>query len=441
MPVTAVMLRGARILGRKAADIHIHNGIIVAIGADLPGEAATEVDCAGLVALPGLVDLHTHLRDPGPVETENMRSATAAAARGGFTAVCAMANTDPVADTPEVVIDVYSRAARAGICDVYPVGAVSRGLTGRDLADIPGMAGSPARVRIFSDDGKCVHDAALMRRALIAVKDVEGVLAQHAQDPQLTPGAQAHEGEVSRELGLPGWPPVAEEAIIARDALMAHHLGARLHVCHVSTAGSVEIIRWAKSQGWPVTAEVTPHHLVLTDDLIRTGDTSFKVNPPLRTAADVSALRHALADGTIDAVATDHAPHPVGDKAKPWHQAPMGMLGLETALAVVAEAMVGTGLLNWAGVADRMCTRPARIASIRQWHGRPLQPGAPANLCLLDPGRRWTVEPEQLASQSRNTPFAQHSFSARVVATLLRGQPTYDLDGRFGLAYHPWVCP
>ena len=320
---------------------------------------------------PGLVDLHTHLREPGREDAETVVTGTRAAAAGGFTAVHAMANTDPVADTAGVVEQVWRLGAEAGHCDVHPVGAVSVGLAGERLAELGAMADSAARVRVFSDDGHCVSDAVLMRRALEYVKAFDGVIAQHAQEPALTVDAQMNEGELSGRLGLAGWPAVAEEAIIARDCLLAAHVGSRLHVCHVSTAGSVEIIRWAKSKGWDVTAEVTPHHLLLTDELAESYDPLFKVNPPLRTKADVEALREGLADGTIDAVATDHAPHPVEDKECEWAAAAFGMLGLETALSVVQEAMVETGLLDWAGVADRMSTRPARDRPGRR-------PGPPA---------------------------------------------------------------
>jgi dihydroorotase len=281
---------------------------------------------------------------------------------------------------------------------------------------------------VFSDDGHCVSDAALMRRALEYVKAFDGVIAQHPQEPRLTEDAQMNEGEVSGRLGLAGWPAVAEEAIIARDCLLAAHVGSRLHVCHVSTAGSVEIIRWAKAKGWQVTAEVTPHHLYLTDELAESYDPIYKVNPPLRTKADVEALREALADGTIDCVATDHAPHPAEAKETEWAPAAMGMIGLETALPVVQAAMVETGLLDWAAVADRMSVRPARIGRLRG-HGHLPEPGAPANLTLYDPGARAVVDPAASVSRSRNTPFAGLELPGRVHATFLRGRPTV-LDGR-----------
>ena len=291
-----------------------------------------------------------------------MLTGTRAAAIGGYTAVHAMANTFPVADTAGVVEQVWRLGKESGYCDVQPVGAVTVGLEGKQLAELGAMADSAAQVRVFSDDGKCVDDAVIMRRALEYVKAFDGVVAQHAQEPRLTEGAQMNEGTVSGELGLTGWPAVAEESIIARDVLLAAHVGSRVHICHLSTAGSVEIVRWAKSKGWDVTAEVTPHHLLLTDELVRSYDPVYKVNPPLRTEADVLALREALADGTIDCVATDHAPHPHEDKDCEWAAAAMGMVGLETALSVVQHTMVDTGLLDWAGVADRMSARPAASA-------------------------------------------------------------------------------
>ncbi|WP_344916361.1 dihydroorotase [Streptosporangium oxazolinicum] len=426
-----IVIRGARILGGDPADILIRDGLLVEIGQGLTGGETVEAE--GLIALPGLVDLHTHLREPGREDAETVATGTRAAALGGYTAVHAMANTEPVADTAGVVEQVWRLGQEAGHCDVRPVGAVTVGLGGERLAELGAMADSAARVRVFSDDGKCVSDAVLMRRALEYVKAFDGVVAQHAQEPRLTEGAQMNEGAVSGRLGLTGWPAVAEEAIIARDCLLAAHVGSRLHVCHVSTAGSVEIIRWAKSKGWDVTAEVTPHHLLLTDDLVEDSPVGsynpiYKVNPPLRTRADVEALREALADGTIDCVATDHAPHPVEDKETEWAAAAMGMIGLETALAVVQEAMVDTGLLDWAGVAERMSLAPARIGRLQD-HGRPIEAGAPANITLYDPSVRAEVDPSGYASRSRNTPYQGLTLPGRVVATFLRGRPTV-LDGK-----------
>ena len=426
--MSAYLLRGARPYAGGPVDLLLAGGVLAEVGPRLSAAGAEVVDADGLVALPGLVDLHTHLREPGREDAETVATGTAAAALGGFTAVHAMANTDPVADTAGVVEQVWRLGREAGHCDVHPVGAVSVGLAGERLAELGAMADSAARVRVFSDDGHCVDDAVLMRRALEYVKAFDGVIAQHAQEPRLTQGAQMNEGELSGVLGLAGWPPVAEEAVIARDVLLAGHVGSRLHVCHVSTAGSVEILRWAKARGCNVSAEVTPHHLLLTDELVASYDPVFKVNPPLRSAADVEALRVALADGTIDAVATDHAPHPVEDKDCEWAAAAMGMVGLETALSVVQQTMVETGLLDWAGVADRMSTRPARIGRL-DGQGRALVPGAPGNVVLVDPAARWTVDPYALASRSANTPFAGHTLPGRVVATFLRGRPTV-LDGK-----------
>jgi dihydroorotase len=407
-------------------DVRLADGVIAEIGSGLTG--GEEVDGAGCVLLPGLVDLHTHLREPGREDAETVASGTLAAALGGFTAVHAMANTNPVADTAGVVEQVKRLGQEAGHCDVVPVGAVTVGLEGKDMAELGTMADSAARVRVFSDDGKCVSDASLMRRALEYVKAFDGVIAQHAQEPRLTDGAQMNEGVNSSMLGLTGWPAVAEEAIIARDCLLAGHVGGRLHVCHVSTAGSVELIRWAKGKGWDVTAEVTPHHLLLTDDCAHGYDPTYKVNPPLRTQGDVDALREGLADGTIDCVATDHAPHALEDKETEWGAALPGMTGLETALSVVVATMVEPGLLTWRQVAERMSETPARIGRLED-HGRPLAVGEPANVVLVDPAARWTVDPTQSASRSRNTPFAGRELPARVRATFLRGTPTV-LDGK-----------
>jgi len=420
-----VLLRAVAPLGATRVDVLLEGGVIADVGKRVDAPADAEViDAGGLVLLPGFVDLHTHLREPGREDAETIATGSAAAALGGFTAVHAMANTDPVADNAEIVEQVARLGALAGLVDVRPVGAVSKGLAGERLAEIGNMARSAAAVRVFSDDGRCVHDALLMRRALEYLKPFDAVLAQHAQDPRLADHAScAHEGEVSGRLGLPGWPAVAEESIVARDVMLTEHTGSRLHVCHVSTAGSVEVIRWAKSRGIAVTAEVTPHHLLLTCDLLADYDPVYKVNPPLRRAEDVAALRAGLADGTIDAVATDHAPHASHDKDHAFADAAFGMLGLQTALGVVAETMVASGLLDWAGVADRMSVRPAAIGRLGG-HGRPLEVGEPANLTLVDPAGSYLVDADALASKSRNTPFAGRTFPATVVATFLRGRPT-----------------
>jgi dihydroorotase len=419
------LLRGAAPLGGAPVDVLLDRGLIAELGPGLDAPADAEVvDAEGLVLLPGFVDLHTHLREPGREDAETIATGSAAAALGGFTAVHAMANTDPVADTAEMVEQVARLGELAGLVDVRPVGAVSKGLAGERLAEIANMARSAAAVRVFSDDGHCVHDALLMRRALEYLKPFDAVLAQHAQDPRLADSAScAHEGEVSGRLGLPGWPGVAEESIVARDVMLTEHTGSRLHVCHVSTAGTVEVIRWAKARGVDVTAEVTPHHLLLTCDLLTGYDPVYKVNPPLRPAEDVAALRAGLADGTIDAVATDHAPHAPHDKDHAFADAAFGMLGLQTALGVVVETMIQTGLLDWAGVADRMSVRPAVIGRLAG-HGRPIGVGEPANLTLVDPAGSYLVDPDTLASKSRNTPFAGRLLPAAVVATFLRGRVT-----------------
>jgi dihydroorotase len=426
------IVRGARVLGAKATDLLLRDGRVEDIGAGLTAQNATVLDAGGLVALPGLVDLHTHLREPGREDAETVESGTQAAALGGFTAVHAMANTEPVADTAGVVEQVWRLGKEAGHADVRPVGAVTAGLGGERLAELGAMADSAARVRVFSDDGRCVSDPLLMRRALEYVKAFDGVIAQHAQEPRLTDGAQMNEGELAGRLGLRGWPSVAEEAVVARDILLAAHVGSQVHVCHVSTGGTVAIIRLAKQAGLAVTAEVTPHHLMLSEELASTYDPQYKVNPPLRTADDVAELQAGLADGTIDAVATDHAPHPVEDKDCEWEAAAFGMLGLETALSVVQATMVDTGLLDWAGVADRMSTAPARIGRCDggdNAQGRPLAVGEPANLVLIDPSATRVVDARELASLSRNTPYDGLTLPGRVVATFLRGRSTV-LDGK-----------
>ena len=416
------VIQGVTLYGEgEPVDVALHEGVIAEIGQGLAGVDVLEA--SGCVLLPGFVDLHTHLREPGREDAETVETGTQAAAVGGFTAVHAMANTTPVADTAGVVEQVWRLGQQHGSCDVFPVGAVTVGLEGKEMAELGTMADSAARVRVFSDDGRCVSDASLMRRALEYVKAFDGVIAQHAQEPRLTDGAQMNEGVNSAMLGLTGWPAVAEEAIIARDCLLAAHVGGRLHVCHLSTAGSVELLRWAKSKGWDVTAEVTPHHLLLTDDACCGYDATYKVNPPLRTQADVDAVREGLADGTIDAVATDHAPHALQDKETEWGAAAMGMTGLETALGIVAKTMVETGRLTWRQVAQRMSETPARIGRL-EGHGRPLAVGEPANVVVVDPTAGWVVDPAAMASRSRNTPFAGERLPARVRATFLRGKLT-----------------
>lgn len=423
------LLTGLTLPNGSKSDIAISDGKISKIAPNLiAAEGFTKVDLAGSIALPGLVDLHTHLREPGKEDAETVLSGTMAAAKGGFVAVSAMANTSPVADTAGVVEQVFALGQSAGFADVFPIGAVTEGLKGENLAEIGAMAHSRARVRVFSDDGSCVFDPLVMRRALEYVKKFDGVIAQHAQEPRLTQGAQMNEGEISSRLGLKGWPAVAEEAIIARDVLLADHVQSRLHICHLTTAGGVEIIRWAKARGISVTAEVTPHHLLLTDESALGYDPIFKVNPPLRTQRDVEALREGLADGTIDIVATDHAPHPAEAKECEWQEAAFGMLGLESALSIINQTMVATGLMNWEAVADRMSYAPAKIARYAD-HGKALTVGAIANITLINPAQPYRVDRDLVASRSRNTPFHGMDLQGVVTATFFRGLPTY-LNGK-----------
>jgi len=424
--VMNLLIKGADLAGAGRQDLLIRDGVIAEIGTLEPGSRSIDqsIEADGLIALPGLVDLHTHLREPGREDAETIASGSAAAAIGGFTAVLAMANTTPVTDTAEAAERVLDLGRLAGLVDVQPVGAVTKGLAGEELAELGLMAHSRARVRVFSDDGKCIHDARVMRRALEYVKAFGGVVSQHAQDPKLADHqACCHEGELSGRLGLPGWPGVAEEIIVARDVMLARHTGSRVYIAHVSTAGSVEVIRWAKAQGIAVTAEVTPHHLMLTTDLVSGYDPTFKVNPPLRPSEDVQVLRAALADGTIDIVATDHAPHARHDKEHAFIDAAFGMLGLETALSVVSEVMVVPGLLDWAGVARVMSAAPARIAGL-SGHGRPIAVGEPANLTLVDPSAVVTVDKEASLSLSRNNPWHGRRLTGAVHATVLHGLPT-----------------
>ncbi|WP_298228800.1 dihydroorotase [Gryllotalpicola sp.] len=421
--MTTTLVKGATLPDGTTADLLLENGFIAERGSGLSRADATVVDAAGLVALPGLVDLHTHLREPGFEQSETVLTGTRAAASGGYTAVFAMANTSPVADTAGVVEQVLTLGEAAGYATVRPVGAVTAGLRGEQLAELGAMASSRARVRVFSDDGQCVSDPLLMRRALEYVKAFGGVIAQHAQEPRLTVGAQLNEGALSAELGLAGWPAVAEEAIIARDVLLAEHVGSRLHVCHLSTAGSVDVVRWAKARGIRVTAEVTPHHLFLTEELARGYDARYKVNPPLRTAEDVAALREALADGTIDIVATDHAPHPVEAKDVEWDAAANGMVGLESALSVVHAAVVADGRLGWADVARVMSSAPAAIGSLAGYD-RPLAVGSPANVTLYDPSASRVFGTADLHGKSVNSPYLGVDLPGRVVWTFRDGFAT-----------------
>lgn len=427
MTDTTYLIRGATLVDGSRTDLLVGDGRVLETGAGLSSVGATEVDADGLLALPGLVDLHTHLREPGYEQSETVLTGTRAAAAGGFTAVFAMANTWPVADTAGVVEQVLSLGEAAGYATVRPIGAVTVGLEGKRLAELGAMADSRAKVRVFSDDGKCVSDPLLMRRALEYVKAFDGVIAQHAQEPRLTVGAQMNEGALSGELGLAGWPAVAEESIIARDVLLAEHVGSHLHVCHVSTAGSVDVIRWAKARGIDVTAEVTPHHLLLTEDLAGGYDARYKVNPPLRRGEDVEALRAGLADGTIDIVATDHAPHPVESKDCEWDAAAFGMVGLESALSVVQASVVDSGMLDWADIARVLSATPAHIGRLAG-HGLPIEAGAPAELFLYDPTASREFSTGDLTGKGVNSPYLSMTLPGRVIATFHRGRATV-LDG------------
>ena len=417
---SSYILKGGSLPNGTKSDIAIKDGLISAIGTSLDASGSEIFDIANCVVLPGLVDLHTHLREPGREDAETVLSGSRAAVKGGFTAISAMANTSPVADTAGVVEQVFRLGQEAGLCDVFPVGAVTQGLEGEKLSEMGAMANSIAKVRVFSDDGHCVSDPLVMRRALEYVKQFGGVIAQHAQEPRLTVGAQMNEGIVSAKLGLKGWPAIAEESIIARDVLIAEHVSSRLHICHVTTAGGVEIIRWAKARGIDVTAEVTPHHLLLTDDLASSYDPIYKVNPPLRTHKDVMALREALAEGIIDIVATDHAPHPAETKECEWQEASFGMLGLETALSIVMHTMVDTGLMNWEQVSDRLSIAPARIGGYGD-HGQEIAVGKSAHLSVINPTASWRVDRDLVASRSRNTPFHGMEFPGVVTHTFFKG--------------------
>jgi dihydroorotase len=415
-----IKINNAKLADNSVVDLEINNGVISKLGKS-SGKQTDGIDATGKLLLPGLVDLHTHLREPGREDSETVLTGSQAAVAGGYTAISSMANTNPVADTAGVVEQIYRLGKEAGLCDVNPIGAVTKGLNGEQLAELGAMADSIAGVRIFSDDGKCVSDPLIMRRALEYVKTFNGIIAQHAQEPRLTINAQMNEGSVSARIGLPGWPAIAEEAIIARDILLAEHVQSRLHICHLTTAGGVELVRWAKQRGIQVTAEVTPHHLLLTDDLVENYDPIYKVNPPLRTQKDVMALREGLAEGIIDIVATDHAPHPVEDKDCEWQAAAFGMVGLETAFSVVVKTMIESKLMSWTDLADRMSVKPAQIAGYKQ-QGQVIAENAPANLILVDTASSWQVQRNNLKSKSKNTPFDGMNLPAVISDVIYNGK-------------------
>ncbi|WP_291343848.1 dihydroorotase [Corynebacterium sp.] len=420
-----MLLTGVRPYGEgEDVNVLVRDGIIAEIGADVTaGDDAEVLDFDSLVLLPGLVDIHVHMREPGREDTETLATGSAAAARGGFTAVFTMANTAPVTDDPAIAESVWLKAQAIGLCDVHPVGSITKGLKGQGLTEFGMMADSQAKVRMFSDDGKCVDDPQIMRRAIEYARGEDVLLAQHCEDPRLTKGAVAHEGPTAARLGLGGWPRVAEESIVARDAIMARDYGGRMHICHASTEGTVELLKWAKGQGIPLTAEVTPHHLVLTDARLETFDGVNRVNPPLREDRDAKALREALIDGVIDCVATDHAPHGSEEKCCEFEHAKPGMLGLETSLPIIAEQFVLDGPCDWRWLAKVMSEKPAEIVRL-PGHGRPIAVGEPANLTVVDPGRRWTVHGADLASKAENTPYEDMEMAVSVAATVLRGRVT-----------------
>jgi dihydroorotase len=408
----------------RRGDLAVREGYVTEAGSVEDSYGLTTVDADGLVVLPGFVDLHTHLRQPGREDAETISSGSRAAAVGGYTAVLAMANTDPTTDTAEAAEHVHALGKACGLVDVQPVGAVTKGLGGAELAELGLMHRSRARVRVFSDDGRCVADGRVMRRALEYVRAFDGVVSQHSQDPALAgPAACCHEGELSGRLGLPGWPPVAEASIIARDVMLAEHTGARVHVAHVTTAEGLDVVRWAKARGTRVTCEVTPHHLALGTELLGGYDPVFKVNPPLRPDEDRDALREGLLDGTVDAVATDHAPHARHDKEHAFVDAAFGMLGLETAFSVVHDLLVAGGPLTLADLGRVMSRSPARIAGL-EGHGRPIGPGEPANLVLVDPAARITVDRDASHSLARNNPWHGRALTGAVHTTILRGRVT-----------------
>ena len=420
-----LVIKNVRLYGEgEPTDVVVKDGIIATIGATAEAEDAQVIDGQGNVLLPGLVDMHVHLREPGREDTETIETGSKAAAKGGFTAVFTMANTNPVTDQPIIAESVWAKSQALALCDVHPVGSITKGLEGKTLTEFGMMARSDAKVRMFSDDGKCVQDPQLMRRALEYAKGMDVLLAQHAEDDRMTGGASAHEGETAAKLGLRGWPRVAEESIVARDALLARDYGNRVHICHASTQGTVELLKWAKEQDIPLTAEVTPHHLLLTDETARTYDPVFKVNPPLRTEEDVMALRQAVADGIIDVIGTDHAPHPAETKECEWACAANGMTGLEQALSIIQMTLVDTGMITWRDVARILSEEPAKIGRLDHEQGRPLAEGEPANIVLVDPKATRVIKPEEQATTGKNNPYRGMEVPGSIRATFYAGHPT-----------------
>ena len=419
--MSGILITGGTVLdqtGLRRADVRIANGVVMAVGEGLPPIAGEEtLDAVGCIVSPGFVDLHTHLREPGREEAETIETGSRAAAKGGYTCVVAMPNTDPTQDSVSVIEFVRRQGEAAGLCDVRPSASITIGRQGRQLSPLAELA--DAGVHLFTDDGDGVQDPLLMRRALEYATDLGIVLAQHCEVKRLTEGAVMHEGHCCSKFGLPGWPSIAEELMVFRDIELVRLTGAPIHILHLSTARSVELVRAAKAEGLPVTAEATPHHISLTDELLAGYSSLYKVNPPLRTMADVEAVRAGLADGTIDAIATDHAPHAPETKEQPLDQAPPGMLGLETALGVSLASLD----MPIADVVAALTWKPAAIAGVAEQHGRPISPGEPANLTVFDPTAEWQVVPAQLASKSRNTPFVGVALKGKVQHTVLKGEP------------------
>ena len=414
-----VVLKGGRVVdsrGERIADVAVQGGVVVEVGEQL--SSSRTIDASGCVVAPGFVDLHAHLREPGKEEAETIETGSRAGAKGGYTALVAMPNTDPPQDSVAVIDFVREQGKRAGLLEVVPSGCITLGRQGETLAPMAELAA--AGVRIFTDDGNGVQDELLMRRAMEYAKGLGVTLAQHCEVATLTKGAVMNECQCCTSLGLPGWPSIAEELMVFRDIELARLTGARVHFLHLSTARSVELVRAAKRDGLPITAEVTPHHLSLDETRLTTFDTVFKVNPPLRSLADIAALRAGVVDGTIDALATDHAPHPRRDKELTLDQAPPGMLGLETALGV-ALGVLDVSLTQLVRI---MSIHPAQIAGIADRHGRDIEPGAPANLVAFDPNATWQVEPETLASKSRNTPYVGMTLRGKVRHTIFSGDIT-----------------
>jgi len=411
-----LVIRGGTVIdpdGVRRLDVGIAGGLITEVGEGVAGERV--LDASGCVVSPGFVDLHVHLRQPGREEAETVETGSRAGALGGFTAVVAMPNTEPAQDTVAVVEQVRRWGEEAGLCEVLPAGCLTVGRNGEQMAPLGELAA--AGVRIFTDDGNGVQDPLLMRRIMEYSLDLDIVLAQHCEVSRLTAGAVMHEGCCSSRLGLPGWPALAEEMMVFRDIELARLTGARVHFLHLSTARSVDLVRAAKADGLRITAEAAPHHFTLTDEMLSGFDAIFKVNPPLRTKEDIEAIKVGLRDGTIDAIATDHAPHPAALKEQPLDQAPPGMLGLQTALGL----SLGELGLDLPEVVALLSTRPAAIAGVSDRHGLPVRPGSPANLTVFDPDATWTVDPAQLASKSRNTPYAGRNLRGKVRHTVFRG--------------------